>query len=267
MVAELPEDLVHFERPENRFNQDGGTDGTLRDATVILGKHENVIPKAGFQVGLQLRQIEIWSGATLQQFGSVVEEVQAKVKQPARHGQPIHLEVAFHQVPAAGADQQHGSLFIQAIDLTFGAGEADFAANGIAHIALSIDHVFAGGRTRILEIGHKHGGTRVQGVDDHLAVGGAGDFGAAILQIGRDGRDGPFRLPDVSGFGQKVGKCTGVDGSLPDLSGFEQFQASHVEAAVQFGEEILRLGRQYICAFKSGGDVSSHYVEVSEFCY
>ena len=55
VVAELPEDLVHFERPENRFNQDGGTDGTLRDATVILGKHENVIPKAGFQVGLQLR--------------------------------------------------------------------------------------------------------------------------------------------------------------------------------------------------------------------
>ena len=86
-------------------------------------------------------------------------------------------------------------------------------------ILLAFDHVARGGRVGVFEIRHEHVRAGIQGVDDHLAVGGAGDFGAAIVEIGRDGRDGPVGFADLRGFGQEIRQCAFVDLLLANLRG------------------------------------------------
>jgi hypothetical protein len=59
MVAQLVQDLVHFERAENGFDQHRGANGALRDAQRVLRENEHVVPQARFQMALHLGQIEI----------------------------------------------------------------------------------------------------------------------------------------------------------------------------------------------------------------
>jgi len=57
--AELVEDLVHLEGGEDGFDEDGGADGALGDVEELLGADEDVIPEAGFEVRLELGEIEV----------------------------------------------------------------------------------------------------------------------------------------------------------------------------------------------------------------
>ena len=74
----------------------------------------------------------------------------------------------------------------------------------------------------ILKVGHVHVGAGIEAVDDHLAIDGAGDLDAAILQIGRDGGAFPrggvvvrLRLAAAVGqlavVGDEVGLTTGIE--------------------------------------------------------
>ena len=85
---------------------------------------------------------------------------------------------------------------------------------------------------------------RVERVDDHLAVGRAGDLHPAVLQVGGHGRDRPLRLPDVPGLGQEVGLLAHVKPRLPLGAAVQQLLAPRVELAPELGDEGNGLRRQ-----------------------
>ena len=88
---------------------------------------------------------------------------------------------------------------------------ADGSVDRVAQIELAFEIVLPGGRIGVFEIRHENVGAGVQRVDDHLAVDGARDLDAAVEQIVRNGRNRPFGVADVGGFGKEVGQLAGVD--------------------------------------------------------
>ena len=110
MVAQLVEDLVHLEGREDGFDQHGGADGAAGNAEVVLRKTEDVVPQPRFQMAFHLRQVEIWAGASADQFLRVVKEVQSEIEQRAGDGLAIHQEMSLIQMPAARAHQQRRDL-------------------------------------------------------------------------------------------------------------------------------------------------------------
>ncbi len=83
VLAELEEDLVHLEGGEDGFDQHSGTDGAAGDVEEILRAEEDVVPEAGFEVRLELGQVEVGAGAAASELARVVEEVEAEVEEGA----------------------------------------------------------------------------------------------------------------------------------------------------------------------------------------
>ena len=206
VVAELVEDLVHLEGGEDGFDEDGGADGAARDAEEFLRADEDVVPEAGFEVRLELGEIEVGAGAAGEELARVVEEVEAEVEEGAGDGFAVDDEVALFEVPAAGADEEDGGVFDEGVVLVGGGVvEGDGAADGVDEVELAVEEVLPGGRGGVFEVGHEDAGAGVEGVDDHLAVDGAGDLDAAVLEVGGDGRDGPVGVSRIWRFGEEVG--------------------------------------------------------------
>jgi hypothetical protein len=84
--------------------------------------------------------------------------------------------------------------------------------------------------------------SRVQGVDDHLAIDRAGDLDAAVAQVGRQRRHLPVAAAHVPGFAQEVRQPAPVQVSLQARPPGQQLAAPAVEGPVQGGDEVERLG-------------------------
>src|ERR1700680_541325 len=80
VIAQLIQDLVHFKRGENRFNEHSGADGAARHAERILSGVKDIVPEPGFQMALQLRQVEVRTRAVLDRLFCVMEEEQSEVE-------------------------------------------------------------------------------------------------------------------------------------------------------------------------------------------
>src|ERR1700730_2696152 len=80
VIAQLIQDLVHFERGENRFNEHSGADGAARHAQSILSEVEDIVPEPGFQMALQLRQVEVRTGTVLDGLFCVMKKEQSEVE-------------------------------------------------------------------------------------------------------------------------------------------------------------------------------------------
>ena len=242
MLAQLVEDLLHLERREDGLDQHAALDGALRHAQVILRLHEDVVPEARLEVALHLWQIEVRPGAAAELLLRVVEEEEAEVEDAGRHRLAIHQDVLLIQVPAARADQQCGDVVLQGVLLALGRLEGDGAAHGVAQVDLPEDRVVPGGGVGVLEVRHEHLGARVQRVDDHLAVHGARDLHAAVLQVVRQRGDLPRRVvADVLGLGQEVRALARLECALAGGTGREQLLAPVVELALEAGYERQRL--------------------------
>ena len=137
---------------------------------------------------LQLRQIEVRSGPTLQLLTGVVEHHQPEIEQRRGHGCPVDLVMALDEMPAARTDQQRRRLVVQPVALLAGV-QLDRSPHRIVHVALPLTHVVPGRRVRILEVRHEHLRARVERVDHHLPLDRPGDLDPPVLQIGRRRRD------------------------------------------------------------------------------
>ena len=128
VVAQLVEDLVHLEGGRDRLDEHGGPDGAVRQAQVLLGEGEHVVPQPGFLVGFDLRQVEVGTAALRDERCGVVEEVQPEVDQApgcrdAGAGAVDEVQVLLHQVPAAGAHHDgRGRALAHRVDLAVVAG-------------------------------------------------------------------------------------------------------------------------------------------------
>lgn len=146
VVAQLVNDFVHFKGGEDGLNQDGTTDGATGHANVVLGEIEDVVPETGLKVALHLGEVEVRAEAATLGLGGIVEKVQAKVEQAARHGLTVDGNVLLVKVPATGTynDGRQGAVGAELVFLLT-LLEVDLAAVGVVEVDLTIDHVVPGG--------------------------------------------------------------------------------------------------------------------------
>src|SRR5256885_15081357 len=101
MLPEFVQDLIYLERRWDRLDQDGRLDRASRQTQRLLGSQEDDIPEAGFEVTLELRQIEVRARAAREKFLRVVEEEQAEVRQAGGYGMAIDPQVLLLEVPSS----------------------------------------------------------------------------------------------------------------------------------------------------------------------
>ena len=264
VLAQFVQDLVHLEGRQDGLDQHRALDGAAWHAQAVFSEVEHVVPQPRFQVRFHLGQVEVRPAAPRQQLFGVVEEVQPEVEQRPGHGLAVHRHMFFGQVPAARAGQQHGGFLVQAV-LFAVLLQADGAPDGVAQVDLALHAVVPGGRGGVLEVGHEHPRSAVQGVDDHFPVDRPGDLHPAVLQVGGQRVDFPVPLADLAGAGQEVGLLAGVQAFLAFLAVVQQFQAAVVEAAVQLGHERQRLRRQDLGVTVLDGASDLHSLGQAEF--
>ena len=164
-----------------------------------------------------------------------------KSKKAPATGSDVDQQVAFGQVPAAGPDQQRGRVLGELVVLAVGVAVRDRALDRVAQVALPLDHVAPGRGVGVLEVGHEPVGARVQRVDDHLAVGGAGDLDPALLHVGRDRLDRPVALADLPRVGQEVEQLARPQSLAPTRARLEQLVAAGAEAVLEFADQLERV--------------------------
>ena len=123
-----------------------------------------------------------------------------------------------------------------------GVGVGDGAADGVAQIDLAFEQVVPERRAGVFEVGHEDFGAGVEGVDDHLAIDGAGDFDAAIHEVGGQRGNGPCGFANVFCVGEEVRLFAGVNALLPLMTRGKQCFAARVEGALQIDNEGHGLG-------------------------
>jgi hypothetical protein len=123
-------------------------------------------------------------------------------------------------------------------------GKVELARPTVHQVGLALDHVGPGRRIRILEIGHEDFGARIEGIDDHLAVGRSGDLDAPVFKVGRDMGHCPFALTDGARFGQKIGKGALVEELLALRPSLDQSAATLLETTMKARDEGHRIARQ-----------------------
>src|SRR3954454_16703103 len=104
VVAELVEDLLHLERSGVGLDQAGGADGPPRDVQLVLREVERVVPEAGLEVALHLRQVEVRALPAVDLLLPAADQVQGEVDEAARGLLAVHGDVLLRQVPAPRAD-------------------------------------------------------------------------------------------------------------------------------------------------------------------
>ena len=245
MVAQFVENLFHLERRGQRLDQHGRPDGPLRDPQQRLGLDEDVIPQPGFQVRLQLRQVEVRPRPAVDQRLRVVEEEQPEIDDGAGQRPSVDRQVLLAQPPAARADHDGGRFLADLVFLAVLGGVIQVAANGVEQVQLAVDDVEPARRGGILEIGHPHLGAGIECVDAHLPAGRSGDLAPAIDQSGSRRRNLPAGVrADAGGLGEEIDLLPGGDPLAPLAPGRQQFGAPSGGGPVELGHEDQCLRRQ-----------------------
>src|SRR5215467_4113938 len=81
MLAQFVEYLVHVKRSEDGLNQHGRANCAARNVQFILCKAKYVIPEAGFEMILQLRQVKIWARTFFDEASCIMKEVESEIEQ------------------------------------------------------------------------------------------------------------------------------------------------------------------------------------------
>jgi len=181
----------------------------------VLRVEEDLVPQPRLEVRLHLRQVEVGAAAAAHELPRVVEEVHPEVEERPGDGPAVDDEVRLGEVPPPRAHEQHRRARLQRVPLPArGVLERDRAADRVGEVRLPLDLVAPRGGVRVLEVGHEGLRARVQRVDDHLAVDGAGDLDAAVEEVARERGDLPVSGADVRGGGEEVRELAGVEVGL-----------------------------------------------------
>ena len=164
--------------------------------------------------------------------------------------------MALLEVPPPGADEEHGDLVVQRVALLAGI-ELDGSLEGVRQVPLSLDAVLPGRRVRVLEVRHEDLGTRVERVDHHLPVDGAGDLDAAVGDLLRERRDPPIAAPDPGRLRQEVGQLARREPAAREASqargaAREQLAPPLAELALEVGQQRHRVGGQDVVGAHKG---------------
>src|SRR6266550_4410935 len=126
-------------------------------------------------MAFELGQVEIRTGAGLEEPTGAVEEVEPEVEEARGYRLSVHENVLLPQMPTAGPDDEDGRLVVQAVRLV-GRLELDRPVDRLHQVRLALDAVRPCWRVRILEVRHEAARAGIERVDQHLALDGAGDL-------------------------------------------------------------------------------------------
>jgi hypothetical protein len=165
VFTELVKNFLHLISGREGLDEDSCPDCTLRHADMLLREDKDIVPKSCFQVMLHLREVEVWPNTASNEFVSVVEEVEAEVKDASRYRSVINRDPWLVQVPStrsrSGSDtclkdhqgnspyQQNRWLVHQLVGLAANL-KVDFPTNGIVEVKLPFEHVGKRGRVGVL---------------------------------------------------------------------------------------------------------------------
>ena len=153
------------------------------------------------------------------------------------------------EVPASWSNDQGRQRFSEDVFLVLRL-QRQRPADGFGEIPLSFDDVLPGRGEGVLDVGHENPGSRIEGVDHHLAVDRAGDLDAAVVEVHGSGCNPPLGLAHRRRFRKKVERSTGLD-LLPALTAArEQLVTARPEVALQAGHEFQCFGREYALAIR-----------------
>ena len=182
----------------------------------------------------QFGQIEIRACPARELFLRVVPEEEPEIKQRSRHGIPVDNDMLLRQMPAARAHKQDGQGGVQlVVFLGRRIRVGDRPPNGIAQVYMALDEVAPRRRVGVFKIPHEDVGPRIQSVDDHFAIDGAGDLDPAIQQIRGQRSHRPVRLADFGCLRQKIRTFTGIEFRLPSHTGGQQLPALGAKPPLQ----------------------------------
>ena len=193
MVLQLPQDLFHLKGGDNGLNEHCCADRAVRHAEFLLRHCENVVPQPRLKMRLHLRQIVIRAAAALEQFLRIVEKQQCEIEDATGYGLAINRHVLFVEVPTARPRHQDGGFVVQLV-LLAALLQRNRAANRIADVDLSVDHVEPGRAVGVLEVRHEGRGTAIQGIDDHFSISRPGNLDSPVEHVARLRCNGPLSV-------------------------------------------------------------------------
>ena len=159
---------------------------------------------------LEFRQVEIRPAPGRHQRLRVMEKIKREIEEAAADRLSIDDDVLLGQMPAARPHEKRRNLVIESVLLALRRGEIDAPADGVAQVEMALHVVVPLWRVGVLEIGHEHGGARVERIDDHLAVDGPRDLDASVENVRRNGGARPASLADRMRLRQKSGQLARV---------------------------------------------------------
>src|SRR5947209_20134544 len=124
MFPQFVQYLIHLKCCQDSLNEHCSSDGAAWNTQFILSQYKDIIPETGLQVILQFGQVEVGASACLQQRFNVVEEVQAKIEDPAGNRLPVNEHVLLLEMPASRTHEQGCRFLEQRVLLAFGASIA-----------------------------------------------------------------------------------------------------------------------------------------------
>jgi hypothetical protein len=122
--------------------------------------------------------------------------------------------VLFIQVPSSRPHHQRGQIGPKSVLFSLRTLVPDRSSNRVPQILLAFNIVAPGRRIRVLEVGHVNIGSRVQRVDDHLAIDRSGDLDATIGEVRGDARDLPILAAQLGRLSEEIGQFAGIERCL-----------------------------------------------------
>ena len=114
-LPQLEEDLVHLEGGRDRLDEDGRPYVTAGEAERVLAAPQHVVPQPGLEMALELGQVEVGSGAHLDQCGARGGGVEGGSKSAAATGSSSTSTCRSTRCHPRGADDDLGELVAQAV--------------------------------------------------------------------------------------------------------------------------------------------------------
>ena len=196
VVAQLPEDLVHLERAEDRLDEDGRADRPVRDAEILLRLHEDVVPETRLEVALELGEVEVRPRPLRQEASARCGRSRGRSRRGfPRQGLPSTRRCFSRRCQPRGRTKRIAVFSLRRYALPLRGAVVDRPVDGVAEVALTLDAVRPRRRVGVLEVGHEDARAGVQRVDDHLPVDRTGDLHAAVVELRRNRRDLPLAPP------------------------------------------------------------------------
>ena len=200
-----------------------------------------------------LRQVEVRAAALFNLLATGTCEVQHEVDDRTGDRSAVNEDVLFGHVPAAGAHDDGGQLFV-GTQLVFLAGffgnEVDFAVGCVKQVDLPADDGVPRGSVGVFLVCQPRLGAGVERVDRHLAVRGAGDLNTAVFQAGGGRRHLPgLVFADGLGLFEEVEFAAFVEELLAFDARGQAVLAFAFVLAVQVDDELQGLSGEDLGVF------------------